>query len=900
MKNFIYIVILLLLSNSSLGYAQKADKLLESGQVILDLDENEEEEKPFDFKNEVETMIEIGQYFDKNYDDEALQTEDLRDDLKKFYPNMKEAELYEREKLVRKAVTLYRQGKSYYEIVKERFLVPEEPTLVLDDDEYETGYKEEYIQAPDNMAAVVYDFKKVISYSSNPRDVKAIEAKRLREIEKKKSKNKLEQLFEMSSKLDWKKFFTFDSEYSPFTAEKGVGEWVEQDGVSVRLLSESSSINHQKNLKMGLAFYVKPNYFILASSLKNNSVLKVDFEKSENLEDLSIHYPATKILEIGGKKLQAYGGSFMLPFVLDVKNPEENLDLKANVAVTLCNLQIECQKKMLTPSLNLIAEDGRSSIVANYVTNTFHQLPSVEDKKLKLLSLNVEEDDDGKEILRAVLENDYALKHFDIFVENEENIALSNPRILIDGRKIVVRFSPENENEQLKGKEFVVFANVNDEHFIRTKQIASEVSLFDVLNLKLSLSLIFLAILGGFLLNFMPCVFPVLSLKMMSLTSFGARVPAKIRKSFLMTAVGILLSFLVLTLVLCLLKYLGYSLGWGIQFQNPLFLIFMMFMILLFMLYVLGIFQISLPSWAQKFLSSSIDEASFLPLATGVMVVLLSTPCTGPYLATTIGFAFSASYLDMFAILTAVSLGLALPYLFLAAFPYLTINLMPKPGAWMNKLNRIMLLLLFLTLVWLMLIYSAQVGFWAMFRLGIYLILFASVFYFYYVLQEQLTAQHLNKDESSRLRKRFSKIFGVVLLSVFAISVVDGIYHFEKHFNKNAEKQQMIDFEQIGTYVREGKIVIVSIEADWCLTCKYNELMVFKNISLKNVIQANDVEVINVDWTNYSEEILSFMEAYGRKGLPFYIVYSKKVPDGMVLPEVLSERELSRIIRNIH
>ena len=189
------------------------------------------------------------------------------------------------------------------------------------------------------------------------------------------------------------------------------------------------------------------------------------------------------------------------------------------------------------------------------------------------------------------------------------------------------------------------------------------------------------AVIGGLLLNFMPCVFPVLSLKLLSLTKFGARNASSVRRSFAFTLLGIWLSFALLAVVLAGLKRFGENVGWGMQFQNPWFVSLIFFAVLLFVAQIWGIVEISIPRF---FCRTTDSENRLLHFLTGAFAVLMATPCTAPYLGTAIGFALAGNYVDIFVILGGVALGLSLPYLLLWLFPGLAL-ILPPPGGWNTR-----------------------------------------------------------------------------------------------------------------------------------------------------------------------------------------------------------------------
>ena len=251
--------------------------------------------------------------------------------------------------------------------------------------------------------------------------------------------------------------------------------------------------------------------------------------------------------------------------------------MQGKLRFRLCDFS-GCNPRSLELKLDLAPGTSEASAVNNFIVNNFNLLPPAEDDNLTVKRLVVDKplSDDEPQVLRAVIEIDTALSEFDIFIENKDGIEFYAPRITIDGRRIIARFTAVDNRADLVGKEFVLTAKIGKFVSLRQKFTAEIASVFDTLRPELSWGLVFLAFIGGFILNFMPCVFPALSLKLMSLSSFGGSNEQTVRRGFALTAGGIFIGFVIITALLYVFKFIGLSLGWGMQFQNPVFLILMM------------------------------------------------------------------------------------------------------------------------------------------------------------------------------------------------------------------------------------------------------------------------------------------------------------------------------------
>ena len=325
----------------------------------------------------------------------------------------------------------------------------------------------------------------------------------------------------------------------------------------------------------------------------------------------------------------------------------------------------------------------------------------------------------------------------------------------------------------------------------------------------------------------------------------------------------------------------------------------MIFVLLLFIAQIAGWINLKTPERINRLLDSKAKEEDLQNFFIGLFLVALSTPCSAPYLGTAIGFALAGSVSDIIIIMTAVGSGLALPYLLLFINPQLAM-FVPHPGKWMQHLTKIMTLMLLATIIWLISVLAAQVADGVTFRAVIYILLTLGLLAFRKAVFDNIEIQDAAPDIKLKLEKIFNIAFSVLFIIILTVGLIDVRHGYSRQRLQTLSKKQIeLSLPEITQYLRQGKTVLVAVEADWCLTCKFNDLTVLNNYALKDALRLYDVQVIEIDWTNYNAEVLKFMEAYGRKGLPFYIIYSPKVPNGMVLPEILKEQNLIEIIKNI-
>ncbi len=371
---------------------------------------------------------------------------------------------------------------------------------------------------------------------------------------------------------------------------------------------------------------------------------------------------------------------------------------------------------------------------------------------------------------------------------------------------------------------------------------------------------IILAFLGGLILNFMPCVLPILSLKLYSFLRLTQDDDNKIRFDCSLTVAGIVTSFLFLAITVIFLKTIGETVGWGFHFQNQFFLIFILVLILIFSLNLLGFFEIILPenvlSKLNNFLDTNSKSGHYF---SGVFATLLATPCSAPFLGTAVGFSMGSSNQNIIIIFLSIALGFSFPYLCFIIIPKI-VKLLPRPGGWMNNLKYFLGILMLLSFVWITNLFKIN---------NLFIFLFTSLILIFTCLKN---------------KSKFTIITSVlfVITNIFIISV-----------NSNLQKNKLIweqyDDKTLESYLNENRSVLVDVTADWCVTCQFNKITTLNTKELVDFLIQHEVLVIRADWTNKDKDILDFIKKYNRYGIPVNIVYGPKNKEGILLPEILSK-----------
>ncbi len=381
--------------------------------------------------------------------------------------------------------------------------------------------------------------------------------------------------------------------------------------------------------------------------------------------------------------------------------------------------------------------------------------------------------------------------------------------------------------------------------------------------------MLLIAFVGGLILNFMPCVLPVVSLKFLSLVKLKNHHMKQARLNLLAIACGVVTSFVVLAMFMASLKYAGQHVGLGFNFQRPMFIIALVLVLMLFASSVRGTITIDIPSRLKQFLVKHSDESRLLgSFASGAFATLLATPCTAPFIGTAISFAFTLSFVKILVVFAFIGLGMALPFIVLAIFPR-ALGFIPKPGPWLSKFNKFLELLLYMTVFWLLWILSGQLG------------LLSTVIVFGFCILLKCVVE-------AKLSWRV-KLMGVVAIISCALVMPLKLSKMEHNIQQNIDASwHTFTHDKLEDYVNEGRVVLVDITADWCVTCKYNKFTVLRNPFFLKFIMQHNVILMKGEYTSENHEATRLLDTYARYGIPFTIVFSKRYPDGIILPTLFN------------
>ncbi len=388
-----------------------------------------------------------------------------------------------------------------------------------------------------------------------------------------------------------------------------------------------------------------------------------------------------------------------------------------------------------------------------------------------------------------------------------------------------------------------------------------------------------IAAIGGFILNFMPCVLPVLSLKIIN---FVRSSNLDRRKASLFTIFGILSSFWVIAFIAIIFKSTGKYFGLGLNFQEPTFVIALSIIVTFFISVSLDRVVFKLPESVNSFLLNIKFQGQYIEhYFSGVIATVLSTPCTAPFLGSALFFSFQQSNLFIFFTFTFIALGFSTPYILMLIFPK-ALKFLPTSGKWMNNLKIILATLLIGTIIWLLYILEAQIN------LRGVVILFLLLVLIKFVLENDIYI----------LKYPLIKLVIICILLMFSFLLPKYSYLEDKKYQTKINSLwQKFEPQKIDSLIKSGKIVFVDITADWCITCKYNKYLVFSREKTIKMLSEPHIIAMRGDFTNYNSQIHDFLSKRKIPGIPYNVIFSSKFRDGLELPVLLSIKEIEDGLR---
>ncbi len=602
---------------------------------------------------------------------------------------------------------------------------------------------------------------------------------------------------------------------------------------------------------------------------------EIDWTGSRNVAEVEFQWPAPERFTAFGIENYGYHGEVVFPLRIALEQPGQPAHLSASVTLLTCS--DVCVPQDFSLSLDLPQGTSIDPDSAARIADYAGRVPvGAEDGGIRSATAHVDADVTA---LTVTLRRSSPFEAPDVFPELGEGASLGTPDIRLgeDGDLLWARLpiiSPPADPTaaiSLTATDTDGWAVTVTPDRVATAPPPPYTEARTTAPLSSMVWIALTAFLGGVILNVMPCVLPVLSIKLSSAMKLEGAGRARVRWGFLASAAGVMAFMWGLAAVLFALRQAGVTVGWGLQFQNPVFLALMVAILAIFAANLAGAFEISLPPSLQTRLARAGGAGGHVgDFLTGAFAAVLATPCSAPFLGTAIAFALAGRGVDIALVFTFLGLGLAAPYLLVAARPGLVRHL-PRPGRWMIALRVMLGLLLAVTAAWLVWVLRGVAGTTTMLTvLG-------------------MTAGLVMLLSLSRLRCTVRAGLALPLVGIILFAAGDlADTSTPRALSSQVTEWVRFDRAEIARRVSRGEVVFVDVTADWCLTCKANKALVLDREPVVSALAAEGVTPMQADWTRPDPAISRYLESFDRYGIPFNAVYGPAAPDGIVLPELLT------------
>lgn len=679
--------------------------------------------------------------------------------------------------------------------------------------------------------------------------------------------------------------------FAPLAADAASGQWQKADFASARLISAAEGSGAAEHLKLGVEINLKDDWKTYWRSPGDAGLPPtLDWTGSANFKSAALAYPAPERFQLFGLQTFGYSRNFVFPIDVIVTEPGKPFAGRAKLDMLVC--EKVCVPQTLNLAIDIPAGPATPGAEAQILNRFASAVPGNGGAAgLSLVSATTGAAEDGTGALNVVLSSQIDFAAPDLFAEIEPVTAFKAPIVVLSAdRKTASMTLPLAKpmppgvklNERLAT--LTVVDGARSAQF-DTRILGGAGADDGTTNKATSLGqMILIALFGGLILNLMPCVLPVVSIKLMSFIKSADEPLSRVRAASLANAAGIVVSMLAIAGLLIALKSAGVAIGWGVQFQQPVFIAAMALIVTLFACNLWGLFEIIAPGSVSNFADQTSGEGKSLwsNFLTGVFATVLATPCSAPFVGISVGFALAQGPVQILAIFAALGVGLAIPYLAASAAPQF-VRLMPRPGKWMVTLQRVMALALVATSIWLLSVLAAQSGKdVALLTAALLVTLTVALF-----VRRALPKHRAVLAAGAALAGAIAVLAPAVGFGVKPSAIAS--------LSTTRLDWSRLDIQRIKSLVAQGKTVFVDVTADWCITCQANKRIVLDQSPIVDRL-ANETITMRGDWTSPDPEITAFLAQFGRYGVPLNVVFGPGDPSGIALPELLTARAVDAAI----
>ena len=663
--------------------------------------------------------------------------------------------------------------------------------------------------------------------------------------------------------------------------------WVGDANAAARLITAVQATGSAGQIDAGLQIRLAPGWHAYWRNPGEAGIPpSIDWTGSNNLKSARMFWPAPHRYMLYGLITQGYEHGVVLPLAVTLDDADKPVLLHALVHYSACKTICVPYTALLT--LTLPAGIAAPGPQAPLIARAWKTVPTDLAQAGLAVSRVTVSKAHGKApgaILSFAVDSTAPLHRLDVFIDNVPDATPSAPKIWRDperNRTVLSVFVKAKTPEALNGKSLrFTLENGKQAAVFNASPVFGPPPREDAGPGDLHIFLI--ALLGGLILNVMPCVLPVLSLKLMGFAAVNGTERRQFRLNLLASANGVIASFLLIAVALILLKEAGAAIGWGIQFQQPWFLGVMAVLTTLFAASLWEWLPIPMPGFAGPAATIGANaHPRIAAFATGAFATVLATSCSAPFIGTAVGFALARDPATIAGIFAALGVGMALPYLAVAALPGL-VRWMPKPGRWMVWVRIILGFALFGTALWLVWIIASVVSPQAALITGIVLAVLLAVLF----VRHRLRSGRGTMRETGR---GIGAVAAALVIAAIIIPIILPPAASRPAFAAGTGVPPWQPFKQarISRLLARHELVFVDVTAAWCLICKVNALRVLDRDPVLARLHAHDVVAMRADWTRPSLIITTYLESFHRYGVPLDVVYGPGAPSGILLPSLLS------------
>ena len=619
---------------------------------------------------------------------------------------------------------------------------------------------------------------------------------------------------------------------------------------------ENTQGNQNKNL-IGIRMDMQKNWHTYWKNPGDSGgPIKVKWSHDANVSISELYWPTPSLIPYEPLMTYGYKNFVIFPFEI-INSNNKNSIIEASIDFLICDDICVPEKALIKTNLQDIETD-------NSLYDWFLRVPA------QTLPVRASLD---KDFINIRFSSPFNVTSAIFFVDDQDIVEHASDQILSkEENNYLLRVKKIEDVELFDNLSGVISIN-NNESFIINAEIDGATQ--NSLNISFLQALIF-AFVGGLILNLMPCVFPIISLKVLSFVSMSNQSPSKIRAHALSFCTGVMVSFLVIGLAMILLKQAGLFLGWGFQLQSPV--VVGLLSLLMFVIGLVLLSDINIGSSLTRLGGAGSSDNLIGSFSTGILAVIVASPCTAPFMGAALGYALIQPSGVTLPVFSALGLGFAFPYFMLSASPSL-INYLPKPGSWMVTLKEFFAFPMFATSIWLIWVFSLQTSSNEVIFLLITILLISLLIWI---------ASKINKPNYS------------IVIFIFAIFII--FFQFKDIPSKEIQSPNALRLESFNyvewnenienEYQNKNQAYLINFTAAWCITCQTNDKIALSRPNIKEYIYENNIEYIVADWTNKNDDILKTLESYNRNGVPLYIFWKPGMIEPKILPAILTEQIL--------